>query len=109
MREVTTQILDRWRPGVVIDVASEMDDLALIIEGRTIFSLDLSGTEQAFRDAVTVVTQTKNDAFRIALAQFPFDIPGIGYGRSVRQAIALLRATLEEIMARHRLAQMVCQ
>ena len=32
MREVTTQILDRWRPGVVIDVASEMDDLALIIE-----------------------------------------------------------------------------
>ena len=36
MREVTTQILDRWRPGVVIDVASEMDDLALIIEGRTI-------------------------------------------------------------------------
>jgi len=94
MREVTTQILDRWQPGVVIDVASEMDDLALIIEGRTLFSLDLSGTEQAFRDAVTVVTQTMNDAFRIALAQFPFDIPGIGYGRSVRKAIALIRAPL---------------
>src|SRR5438874_3432247 len=101
MREVTTQILDRWRPGVVIDVASEMDDLALIIEGRTLFSLDLSGTQQAFRDAVTVVTQTMNDAFRIALAQFPFDIPGIGYGHSVRKAIALIRATLEEIIARH--------
>ncbi len=101
MREVTTQILDCWRPGVVIDVASEMDDLSLIIEGRTLFSLDLSGTEQAFRDAVTVVTQTMNDAFRIALAQFPFDIPGIGYGRSVRKAIALIRATLEEIIARH--------
>ncbi|HYU76079.1 MAG TPA: cytochrome P450 [Ktedonobacteraceae bacterium] len=101
MREVTTQILGRWQPGVVIDVASEMDDLALIIEGRTLFSLDLSGTEQAFRDAVTVVTQTMNDAFRIALAQFPFDIPGIGYGRSVRKAIALIRATLEEIIARH--------
>ncbi len=32
----TTQILDRWQPGVVIDVASGMDDLALIIEGRTL-------------------------------------------------------------------------
>ena len=36
MREVTTQILDRWQLGVVIDVASEMDDLALIIEGCTV-------------------------------------------------------------------------
>ena len=101
MREVTTQILDRWQLGMVIDVASEMDDLALIIEGRTLFSLDLSGTEHALSDAVTVVTQTMNDAFRIAFAQFPFDIPGIGYGRSVRRAIALIRATLQEIVARH--------
>ena len=58
---------------------------------------------------MTVVIQTMNDAFRIALAQFPIDIPGIGYGRSVRQAIALLRATLEEIMARLHSAHMVCQ
>src|SRR5437588_488334 len=101
MREVTTQILDRWQPGVVIDVANEMDDLALIIEGRTLFSLDFSGTEHALSDAVTVVTQTMNDAFRIAFAQFPFDIPGIGSGHSVRRAIARIRATLEEIIARH--------
>src|SRR3989440_11343048 len=101
MREATTQLLDRWQLGMVIDVASEMDDLALIIEGRTLFSLDLSGTEHALSDAVTVVTQTMNDAFRIAFAQFPFDIPGIGYGRSVRRAIALIRATLQEIVARH--------
>ena len=101
MREVTTQILDRWQPGVVIDVANEMDDLALIIEGRTLFSMDFSGTEHALSDAVTVVTQTMNDAFRIAFAQFPFDIPGIGSGHSVRRAIARIRATLEEIIARH--------
>ena len=101
MREVTTQILDRWRPGEIIDVASEMDDLALIIEGRTLFSLDLSGTEHALSEAVTMVTQTMNDAFRIAFAQFPFDIPGIGYGRSVRRAMARIRATLEEIITRH--------
>jgi cytochrome P450 len=101
MREVTTQILDRWQSGVVTDVASEMDDLALIIEGRTLFSMDLSGTEHALSKAVTVVTQTMNDAFRIAFAQLPFDIPGIGYGRSVRRAIALIRASLEEIIARH--------
>src|SRR5213080_426901 len=36
MREVTTQILDRWQIGEVINIASEMDDLALIIEGRTL-------------------------------------------------------------------------
>src|SRR5437763_955267 len=101
MREVTTEILDRWQPGVAIDVAKEMDDLALIIEGRTLFSLDLSGAEHALSDAVTVVTQTMNDAFRIAFAQFPFDIPGISYARSVRRAIALISATLEEIIARH--------
>src|SRR5690242_1219928 len=101
MREVTTQILDRWRPGEVIDVASELDDLALLIEGRTLFSLDLGGTERALSEAVTVVTQTMNDALRIAFAQFPFDIPGIGSGRSVRRAIARIRATLEEIIARH--------
>src|SRR3989440_8714324 len=101
MREVTTQILDRWQPGVVIDVANEMDDLALIIEGRTLFSMDFSGTEHALSDAVTVVTQTMNDAFRIAFAQLPFNVPGIGYGRSVREAIVRIKAILEEIVARH--------
>src|SRR5438477_157939 len=101
MREVTMQILDRWQPGVIIDIASEMDDLALIIEGHTLFSLDLSGTEHALSNAVTVVTQTMNDALRIAFAQLPFDIPGIGSGHSVRRAIARIRATLEEIIARH--------
>ena len=29
MREVSTQILDRWTPGVEIDIVGEMDDLAL--------------------------------------------------------------------------------
>ncbi len=80
MREVSTQILDRWTPGVEIDIASEMDDLALIIEGRTLFSMDFSGAEHELSDSVTVVTQTMNDAFRLAFAQLPFDVPGIGYG-----------------------------
>src|SRR5947209_17582316 len=90
MREVTTQILDRWQPGVVIDIASEMDELALIIEGRTLFSMDFSETEHALSDAVTVVSQTMNDAFRIAIAQFPFDIPGIDYGRIVVRAMTCI-------------------
>lgn len=101
MREVTTQILDRWQPGVAINVADEMDDLALIIEGRTLFSLDFSQNAHELGQAVTVVTQTMNDAFRIALAQLPFDVPGIGYGRSVRRAIARVKTVLEEIIARH--------
>src|SRR5947209_6330114 len=78
MCEVTAQILDRWKPGVEINVAKEMDDLALIIEGCTLFNMDFSGTEHALSDAVTVVTQTMNDALRIAFAQLPFNVPGIG-------------------------------
>jgi cytochrome P450 len=58
MGEVTTQILDRWQPGVAIDVAREMDDLALIIEGRTLFSMDLSETEHTLSDAVTQETSS---------------------------------------------------
>jgi cytochrome P450 len=102
MGEVTTQILDRWRAGVNIDVAREMDDLALIIEGRTLFNMDFGGTERALSDAVTIVTQTMNDAFRIAFAQLPFDVPGIGYGYSVRRALSHIKAILEEIIVRHR-------
>ena len=101
MGEVTTQILDRWQPGVAIDVAREMEDLALIIEGRTLFRQGLSETEHTLSDAVTVVTQTMNDAFRIAFAQFPFDIPGVGYGRSMRRAMACIKTILGEIIARH--------
>src|SRR5947207_7470125 len=101
MREVTTQILDRWQPGVEINVASEMDDLALIIEGRTLFSMDFSGPAHELSDAVTVVTQTMNDAFRLTLAQLPFDVPGIGYGGSVRRAITRVKAILGEIIAEH--------
>jgi len=101
MREVSTQILDRWTPGVEIDIASEMDDLALIIEGRTLFSMDFSGAEHELSDSVTVVTQTMNDAFRLAFAQLPFDVPGIGYGGSVRRAIARVKAILGEIIAEH--------
>ena len=101
MREVSTQILDRWTPGVEIDSASEMDDLALIIEGRTLFSMDFSGAAHELSDAVTVVTQTMNDAFRLAFAQLPFDVPGIGYGGSVRRAIARVKAILGEIIAEH--------
>src|SRR5436853_2912421 len=99
MREVTTQILDRWTPGVEVDIASEMDDLALIIEGRTLFSMDFSGAVHDLSDAVTVVTQTMNDAFRLTLAQLPFDVPGIGYGGSVRRAIARVKAILGEVIA----------
>ena len=101
MREVSTQILDRWTPGVEIDIASEMDNLALIIEGRTLFSMDFSGAAHELSDAVTVVTQTMNDAFRLAFAQLPFDVPGIGYGGRVRRAIVRVKAILGEIIAEH--------
>ena len=101
MCETARQVLDRWRPGQELDLAAAMDDLALIIAGRTLFNLDLSGDARELGDAVTVVVETMNDIFRIAFAQLPFDVPGLGYGGSLRRAIARANAIVDDMVACH--------
>lgn len=101
MRETTQRVLDRWTPGQEIDLADEMDDLALLIAGRTLFDMDFSGESQELGDSVQVVVQTMNDVFRIAFAQLPFDVPGLGYGGRLRRAIARADAIVDAIIAQH--------
>lgn len=101
MRETTTQVLDRWQAGQEIDIAAAMDDLALIVAGRTLFNIELGGAARELSDAVRVVVATMNDAFRIAFAQLPFDLPGLGYGGSLRRALARTNALVNEIIAQH--------
>ena len=101
MVEVAEQIMTRWRPGVEIDVAQEMDDLALIVAGRTLFSIDLSREAQELSAAVGVVVSVMNDAFRMGLAQLPFDVAGVGHGASLRRGIARVDAILGRIIAAH--------
>lgn len=101
MREATTQVLGEWTPGATLDIASEMRRLALIVVGRALFNRDLAGAAQTLGDAVAVLVQTVNDPFRIAFAQLPFDVPGVGYGASVRRAQRQIFGALAEIIAEH--------
>jgi cytochrome P450 len=101
MRATAARVLDRWRPGQEIDIAAEMDDIALIVEGRTLFNVDFSAEARELGEAVTVVVETMNDVFRIAFAQLPFDVPGLGYGGSLRRAIARVDTLVGAIIARH--------
>ena len=101
MRDTTQQVLDRWTPGQEIDLADEMDDLALLVAGRTLFNMDFSGEARDLSDSVAVVVQTMNDVFRIAFAQLPFDVPGLGYGGSLRRAIARANTIVDDMIADH--------
>lgn len=101
MREATTQALDRWKPGVELDIAREMHRLALVIAGRTLFNMDLSDSANALGPAVATVVEAVSDPFNIGLAQLPFDVLNIGKGRTLRRSLARIDAILREIIERH--------
>jgi cytochrome P450 len=101
MRDATTQVLSEWTPGAPLNIAAEMRRLALIVVGRALFNRDLAGAAQTLGDAVAVLVQTVNDPFRIAFARLPFDVPGVGYGASVRRAQHQIHTALAEIIAEH--------
>ena len=101
MVEATQQVLDRWQPGVPLDIAAVMDDLALIVMGRTLFHMDFTGDARALADAVSTVVFTTNDAFRMALARLPLDVPRLGRGGSLRRALALVHRLVGQIIAQH--------
>jgi cytochrome P450 len=102
MREATTQVLDRWKPGVEIDIAHEMHRLALIIAGRTLFNMDLADSANELGPAVATVVSAISDPFQIGLAQLPFDLFGIGKGRTLRRSLARIDSILGEIIERHK-------
>jgi len=104
MREATTQVLDRWKPGVEIDIAREMHRLALVIAGRTLFNMDLAGSASELGPAVATVVAAISDPFHIAMSQLPFDVPGLGKGRTLRRSLARIDAILGKIIKQHQRA-----
>jgi cytochrome P450 len=50
--DCTRRRLDRWRPGEPLDLAAEMNELALEIIARLVFAEDMSTRATALRDAV---------------------------------------------------------
>jgi cytochrome P450 len=104
MREATNAALDRWTPGEELDVAAEMHRLALTIVGRTLFSMDLTGSAHHLGDAVATVVQAVSDPLRIGLAQVPFDLPPMGRGGTLRKSLKRIDRVLRRIIERHELA-----
>lgn len=101
MAEATAQMLDQWVPGSEFDVSKEMHNLARTIVGRTLFSKDLAGTSQELGNAVAAVIHAVSGPLNVGFAQLPFDVPGLGMGRTVRRSLALLDKVLFEIIAQH--------
>jgi cytochrome P450 len=101
MRQTTTEILDSWQPGAVIDIARQTNRLALIVVGRTLFNMELGGAARELRDAVAIVVETVSNFVLIALAQLPFDLAGLGKGATLRRAIATIDTILSQVIREH--------
>ena len=102
MRETTTQMLNRWKPGLPLDISKEMHQLALVIAGRTLFSMDLGGAARELGQAVATMIATLSNPLNLGLAQLPFDVPPVGRGRTLRKGLARIDRVLGKIIERHR-------
>src|SRR5438552_11884452 len=94
-------MLNRWIPGTELDVSKEMHNLARAIVGYTLFSKDLAGTSHELGDAVAAVIHAVSGPLNVGFAQLPFDVPGVGVGRTLRKSLALLDKVLVEIIKQH--------
>ncbi len=101
MREATTQTLDEWRPGTTLDISKQMHRLALIIAGRTLFSMDLAGSAHELGDAVATLVKVISNPLNIGLAQLPFDVGGVGDGATIRRALRRIDTILTRIIKEH--------
>jgi cytochrome P450 len=102
MRRETQAMLDSWTPGASLDVAAEMRRLALVIAGRTLFSMDLGGNASELGVAVATLVGTLGSVFNATLARVPFNLPLLGgRGGSVRAGLARIDLVLGAIIAEH--------
>lgn len=101
MVETTEAMLQRWQPGVSVDIAHEMHQLALVIAGRTLFSMDLGGASRELGKAVAAVVHAVSNPLNIGLAQIPIDIGITGQGATLRRSLKRIDRVLREIIERH--------
>lgn len=105
----TAERLESWAPAVTrgdtIDLAAEMNALALTIVGETLFGRDLSGEAQAAGQALRVALEVT--AHRVmSFLPAPMWIPTARH-RGFRRAVRTLDACVYEIIAaRRRAAQL---
>jgi cytochrome P450 len=101
MVALTQEMLDRWQPGVEMDMVREMHQLALVIAGRTLFNMDLGHSAPELSQAVATLIATLGDVFHVTLARLPFNIPGVSSGGSVRRGLARIDEVLGRIIEEH--------
>ncbi|HEX8600884.1 MAG TPA: cytochrome P450 [Chloroflexia bacterium] len=101
MRDSTNEMLDKWRPGQVLDIGKQMHHLALVIAGRTLFSMDLGGSAHELGESVATIVKVVSNPLNIGLAQLPFDVLKVGEGATLRRALKRIDRTLRRIIVEH--------
>jgi cytochrome P450 len=101
MLRATGETMSRWQPGKVVDMSKEMHRLALVIAGRTLFSMDLAGRASQLGVATSTVVSTLSNPLNLGLAQLPFDVPPAGKGGTLRRSLARIDRVLRRIIREH--------
>ena len=101
MVERAADMRAQWQPGVAIDLASQMMQLALQVVARTLFNTDVTADVLQINDEVNVIMQLYN--FLIALpraeAYLHWPVPGL---MRFRRARARLDKVVQRMIAEHR-------
>lgn len=101
MVERAADMRAQWQPGVAVDLASQMMQLALQVVARTLFNTDVTEDVLQINDEVNVIMQLYN--FLIALpraeAYLHWPVPGL---MRFRRARARLDKVVQRMIAEHR-------
>lgn len=101
MLRATDEAMQRWQPGVTLDMSKEMHRLALVIAGRALFSMDLAGRARQLGDAVAAVVSSVDNPLNLGLAQLPFNVPPAGKGGTLRRSLKIIDRVLRRIIREH--------
>lgn len=101
MVNYTLEMLERWRPGQILDVAGEMQRLTLRIVAKALFNMDLGDESSTLGQAFSGTLAYLNDGGMISLNSLPLNLPFTAYGRFVR-AKRVLDAAVYKIIQSHR-------
>lgn len=101
--EYTRRLTERWRPGVVLNVADEMTHLALDVIARALFDVEVGGQVDQLREAVRIFAET---LYREVSA--PFVLPDwlpLPSKRRKRWAIRTVDTLIRDIIRARRAAK----
>lgn len=63
IKEETCRYVERWQPGMILNLADEMTELTLIIAAKLFFNVDVSRNAKRLSDAVNVLSKSMLSEF----------------------------------------------